>query len=505
MNMMKKTAYLGMVISAVALSGCLGGGGGSSSSIACPTAGNTPAGATAQQERIDNCFFEVDEDQLAFGPLVADVPAYENTSRWHGVIDNAGYRVEVPENWNGMLVMYAHGFRGEGSELTVDSPPMRQYLLDNGYAWAASSYSTTYYDVRAGVEDTNKLALAFNDIAAENGRPLAAPTKRYITGVSMGGHVTAAAIELETQQTANNFVPYDGAAPMCGVLGDTELFNYFGAYSLSLFQFGGVPANTYPINDVEAKLTAARTALWTDYATNKNVDGLTQAGLPLFTTLQNLSGGPRPVYGVAFGGFQDLLQGFAGADGTVTGILNENVVDTRDVTYRFQTTPGQPLTPTEQGFNDTIYQITPDANANALRDDGLRFIPKVNGNLYKAIPVVTVHTLGDLFVPISMEQIYKQRMTDNGFGDQVVQRAVRAPGHCDFSFAEFEQTLDAMLDWEQDGIKPAGDDFMTPATVADPQFGCQFTVDGAPQAATRAAIAPLIGACAPADQVSASR
>ena len=246
-----------------------------------------------------------------------------------------------------------------------------------------------------------------------------------------------------------------------------------------------------------AKLTAARTALWTDYATNKNANGLTPAGLPFYATLQNLSGGPRPVYAVAFGGFQNLLQSFAGTDGTVTGILNRNVVDTRDITYRFQSTPGQPLTPTEQGFNNTIYQITPDANANALRDDGLRFIPKVNGNLYKAIPVVTVHTLGDLFVPISMEQIYNERMNRNGFGNQLVQRAVRAPGHCDFSLAEFEQTLDAMLEWEQNNIKPAGDDFMTPATVANSQFGCQFTVDGAPQTTTRTAISPLIGACAP--------
>jgi len=36
------------------------------------------------------------------------------------------------------------------------------------------------------------------------------PSKRYITGVSMGGHVAGAAIERETQETANNFVPYDG-------------------------------------------------------------------------------------------------------------------------------------------------------------------------------------------------------------------------------------------------------------------------------------------------------
>ena len=50
MNMMKKTAYLGMVISAVALSGCLGGSGGSSSNI---------EGPTPQQQRVTdgNCIF----------------------------------------------------------------------------------------------------------------------------------------------------------------------------------------------------------------------------------------------------------------------------------------------------------------------------------------------------------------------------------------------------------------------------------------------------------------
>lgn len=490
MRALKKTAFLSVAVSAIVLSGCLGGGGGSDDGAA-----GEPL--TPQQERIADGFFEVDEAQLPFGPLATGVPAYENTSRWHGVLGNAGYRVEVPENWNGMLVMYAHGFRGEESRLFVDSPPMRQYLLDNGYAWAASSYSTTFYDVRAGVEDTNALALAFNDIAAENGRPLDEPEKRYITGVSMGGHVTAAAIELETQETANNFVPYDGAAPMCGVLGDTELFDYFGAYSLALFEFAGVPADSYPIPDAADKLAAAQEALWVDYEANKNADGLTADGFPLLTTLQNISGGPRPVYNVAFGGFQDLLQGFAGADGTVTGILNKNVVDTQNITYRFQSQPGEPLTVAEEAFNATIFQITPDADANALREDGLRFIPKVNGQLYREIPVVTVHTLGDLFVPISMEQTYRRRMTENGFDNWLVQRAVRAPGHCDFSLDEFEETLDAMLEWEQNGTVPLGDDLLDPVAMADPQFGCEYTIDTAPQTATRAFIAPLIGVCTP--------
>ncbi|WOD10283.1 alpha/beta hydrolase [Pseudomonas sp. NyZ704] len=489
---LKRTAYLSVAISAIVLTGCFGGGGGSDDDdVVTPTPPSEPL--TPQQQRINEGFFNpMDPAAISADETFRDTPlaGYEDSSRWFGVLDGSRYRIEVPagNDWNGMIVMWAHGFRGEGSALFVDSPPMRQYLLDNGYAWAASSYSTTFYDVRAGVEDTNALALAFNDIAAENGRALAEPTKRYITGVSMGGHVAGAAIERETQETANNFVPYDGAAPMCGVMGDTELFDYFTAYGLALYELAGVGADSFPVSEADAaeKVAVAQNVLWDDYSASQDATTLTAAGQPLFPILQNLTGGPRPIYDLAFGSFQDLLQGFAGADGTITGILNESVVDTTDVTYRFLSTPGEPLIGLEVPFNANIVQAVPTAGANGLREDGLRFIPKVNGDLYADIPVVTVHTLGDLFVPISMQQIYRTRMEANNFGDNLVQRAVRAPGHCDFTLAEFEETLDAMLQWEQMNVKPAGDDFLDPATVADDQFGCQFTVNATPPAGIRA-------------------
>ena len=71
--------------------------------------------------------------------------------------------------------MYAHGYAGTGEFLGISNPSIRRHLIENGYAWAASSYRANYYDVRAGVEDTNALALAFNRIAADNGRALKKP------------------------------------------------------------------------------------------------------------------------------------------------------------------------------------------------------------------------------------------------------------------------------------------------------------------------------------------
>ena len=172
-------------------------------------------------------------------PAATDVVDMSTTSRWAGVLGGAAYRVEVPANWNGKLVMYAHGYAGTGAVLGVSNPSIRRYLIQNGYAWAASSYSKNYYDVRAGVEDTNALAQQFTTIAAANSRPLAAPTRTYITGHSMGGHITAAAIEEETYATAVHKVKYNGAVPMCGVVGDTELFNEFAAMQVTAQALAG--------------------------------------------------------------------------------------------------------------------------------------------------------------------------------------------------------------------------------------------------------------------------
>jgi len=107
-----------------------------------------------------------------------------------GVHEHAGYAIEVPEDWNGELVMWAHGFRGNGAELTVDAPPygLRERFVAQGYAWAASSYDRNGYDVASGVESTRELAREFRHVVDT-------PSRTYLAGVSMGGHVAARSIE----------------------------------------------------------------------------------------------------------------------------------------------------------------------------------------------------------------------------------------------------------------------------------------------------------------------
>lgn len=141
-----------------------------------------------------------------FAPMAALSAGTVNmarSSRWAGVLNGSAYMVEVPANWNGKLVMFAHGYAGAGRTSSATPPGFRRHLVQSGNAWAASSYSTNHYDVRAGVEDTNALVLAFGTVAVQNCRPLAAPVRTYITGRSMGGHI-ATAVEAETLATAVN-------------------------------------------------------------------------------------------------------------------------------------------------------------------------------------------------------------------------------------------------------------------------------------------------------------
>ncbi len=106
-------------------------------------------------------------------------------------------------------------------------------------------------------------------------------------------------------------------------------------------------------------------------------------------------------------------------------------------------------------------------------NQGLHQVPRISGDI--GIPVLTLHNLGDLFVPVLNEVEYVQRVTANGKRDLLVQRAIRGVNHCDFTAAEFSTAFLDLVAWLEFGVKPAGDDFLDPAAVADPDFGCEFT------------------------------
>jgi pimeloyl-ACP methyl ester carboxylesterase len=400
----------------------------------------------------------VDESKLPFTPL-PDAQAY-----W-GVHNGAGYRIEVPDDWNGDLVIWAHGFRESGGlELTVENHPAREFLVPNGYAWAASSYSRNDYDVTTGVQDSHALTKRFNGIVGN-------PDRVYFTGASMGGHITAVAIEQYPRT-------YDGALAICGVLGDFELFDYFLDFNVAAQQLG-TGTSTFPVDplqyigitvpSIKATLEAAP-GFWPVF--------LTQDGEYLKSLTELRSGGERPNFDEAwffwnvFPDFQSGQGNFLFDLGTTDGTLVRSpgvTMDNYDVVYQFDSDPT--LSPDEEAFNESVLRIM--ADPQARNPYGLAQVPVITGDI--RVPVLTMHNLGDLFVPVHNEIEYARRVADRGNSDLLVQRAIRGVNHCGFTATELGTALTDLFTWVETGVKPDGDDWLNPAAVAAPDFGCTFT------------------------------
>ena len=248
-----------------------------------------------------------------------------------------------------------------------------------------------------------------------------------------------------------------------------DRFNYFAGYQVAAQQLANVPLTKFPITDFATLAPGIQSALWTTFPTVTNAQGD-----KLKNVVMNLSGGARPFYaeGWANASNQGNIWASLGGDGTINGILNANVLDTTQLFYKVDASSGS-TTAVDTAFNAAAFKITPTANANRLRRDGLRWIPVANGDI--SIPVVSIHTLGDLFVPFKMEQVYAARVKAKGNDKWLVQRAIRDVGHCAFTAAEAIAAFDDMVKWEAGGAKPAGDDVTTAATVAAPTYGCAFT------------------------------
>lgn len=184
-----------------------------------------------------------------------------------------------------------------------------------------------------------------------------------------------------------------------------------------------------------------------------------------------LTGGPRPIVDATYPFFMDLLFGFGGGDGSIAGVTDRRVSQNAWTLYQLDYDPS--ISQEESELNENIDHFYQDPLANPRRFLKLEAIPLLRGEVHR--PTVSLHTLGDLFVPFSMQQIYARRAKARGQDDLLVNRAVRAINHCEFSLAERKQAFADMIEWVDHGVKPAGDRVLDRESVADESFGCSFT------------------------------
>src|SRR5262245_20995517 len=97
----------------------------------------------------------------------------------------------IPPQWNGQLVVYAHGYVAPQQplalpvgELAIDRQFVPDILLARGFAFATSSYSKNGYAIEQAGHDLNALVDYFNQVAPR------AAHKVFMAGASEGGLIT---------------------------------------------------------------------------------------------------------------------------------------------------------------------------------------------------------------------------------------------------------------------------------------------------------------------------
>jgi pimeloyl-ACP methyl ester carboxylesterase len=350
---------------------------------------------------------------------------------FHGKYEGGLYRIEIPDNWNGDLVLFAHGFVSNagqnGSMLRVGVHRFREHVVRQGYAWAASSYRCNGYVPGQGLTDTMLLSDLFTQ--ATGGK---APARTYLTGESMGGHVTL----LGMQEFPTAFA---GGLAMCPA--GPELFDYFAAMSAAAEVVSGVQfhADTLPQDLAKMQEVFGKPPDYTD-------KGRQMASIEIA-----VSGGPRPF------AMEGLTSRFAGNYGTSMSALlgsttpSNRAVDTAHIKYSI----GDGLGLTAEVLNSKARRKTGEPE---LRGGNSPYeeIAQFDGKF--ARPVMTMHGTGDLFVPIFLEQTLKHAVKAAGTERLLTQRIYRIGAHCQFSQPEMTKAFDDLVAWVKTGQKPQGDD-----------------------------------------------
>lgn len=343
-----------------------------------------------------------------------------------GTSGGATYRIEMPERWNGDVVLFARGFHGVDEEASVSNPPrpIRQQFIGAGFAWATSSYSQGGFSPSAAAVDMLALKRLFV-------QEFGTPRRTLLFGQSMGGGVVALSLE----QFPNEF---DGGLSLCGAVGGQEEIDDLLSWPLiaEFVVLGPTPTDAVGV-DVGRLREEVLPALGDPSAP-------TDAGAQFASVVRELTGGSRPFFLEGFR--QQYRENFE----FVLIDPNRETLAARAATntaVRYRIAPGLGLT--SEAINAGIRRLAADPEARAIA-------PISTGQITK--PLLTLHGTGDLLVPIVQEVRYREKVTAAGASALLVQRAVRSGGHCQFTDAEVTSAWIDLLRWVREGVVPPGDD-----------------------------------------------
>jgi pimeloyl-ACP methyl ester carboxylesterase len=366
-----------------------------------------------------------------------------------GEVGQALYRIHVPDNWNGKLILYAHGYQSPagGPVLPFEDPiiggvfeAMRSIVVDQlGFALAYSSYRASGFAIEEGIHATQQLRSIFVS-------KFGAPARTYLAAHSLGGMV---ALQLAEQHAAQ----YDGALIMCSFPGGSRAeidYIYHNRAVFDAFYGDVLPGSLFAGESLTLPQFLGQYQQPIVSAITANPAGLTAAILAQQTRLPGASV-EEYVTSLLFTTFFHHIS----ANELLERTNGQPFFGNANTAYA----PTAPVPGTEPLFAFLNAQVERVSSTPAAEMYVQRFY-EPTGNL--RIPVLTLHTSRDPVTPAWHEDLYRDRVAATGSSSNLRGWLVPGFGHCNtagvtpdptFTLATI-QALTALTAWAEAGVDP---------------------------------------------------
>jgi len=376
----------------------------------------------------------------AIVPLPADL---------QGEMEGVSYRISVPVNWNGTLLVYTHGYNeGTTPPSLVPLPADAVTLSSLGYALAASRFAGSGWNVKEGMQNTIALTAAFRDMVGH-------PQRTIIWGRSMGGLMALEMIEKFPGI-------YDGAVALCPpAAGAPRRFDQALDIALAYAVAFGWRSGWGTPGDLRDDLNFVNDVL-PDIG-----DHIAQIGGWEFIrrvnkippdTYYNSSNRVIPIY------FATAVR--AELESRAGGPVAENIGREYTLTEEDQ------LALAALGVDGytLLAEMNAMTNISSLRNARNYVEHYVNPAGRIKRPVLTLHTEGDALATPNNEGAYRDTVEQQGNGDLLMQEFVLGGAHCTFTTQQDIAAIDAMMYWLDTGTRPDPSSFFPPAIGFDPDY-----------------------------------
>lgn len=399
-------------------------------------------------------------------PQTVDCPSgLPAGTRCLGGRDSAGafYRIAVPANWQGDLVVHAHGGPSLGEpkvERVVEDLQRWSVMVRAGYAWVGSTFHQGGVAVLSAAEDTERVRRIFVDHVQQ-------PRRTVLHGQSWGASVAARTAELYGRVVPGQRPAYDAVLLSSGVLGGGSRSYDFRLDLRVVYQ---ALCHNHPKPDEPpyplwqglpdgSTLTRAQLAQRVNDCLGLNMPAEQRSA----EQQQKVQTVTRAIHipessiaahlAWATWHFQDIAQRRTGG-ASAFGNMGARYTGSTD----------------DDGLNAQVQRYR--ADPAALK----RFSLDTDPTGHIDLPILTVHGIDDATAFVELDNEFARTVAKAGRADRLVQTFTRDHEHSYLSDPAYVTLMQALLRWVDKGEKPTPAGIAASCPAIETRFGtgCRF-------------------------------